>query len=272
MKKLLLCALGSLLSLAAVRAVDTTTVFNEIMYHPAGPADPEWIELYNQMAVNMDLSGWKITGGVNFTFPNGTTIPARGYLVVASDPGALQASTGITGVLGPWVGALNNSSETIQLKNRIGREMDRFHYEDSGQFPVAPDGGGVSLVKRQPGLASSNTESWTSSPRVLGTPSEPNFTNEQALSSGTTLSAYDAPWTFNQTGVNLGAAWAQTIICRGPMAGNPGRACLPLKMTPWRCRSGPRWRVRERRSPRTISSARFPSAAMPRRPCCNFRP
>src|SRR5262245_45680348 len=36
-------------------AADSVISFNEVMYHPAGD-DPalEWIELYNQMSVNMD--------------------------------------------------------------------------------------------------------------------------------------------------------------------------------------------------------------------------
>src|SRR5690606_32750812 len=110
------------------RAIDTTTVFTEVMYHPAGAADAEWIELHNQMAVNMDLSGWRITGGVNYTFTEGTTITAGGYVLVASNPTGLHAQSGVAGVLGPWTGALSNASETIRLVNRIGREMDRLDY------------------------------------------------------------------------------------------------------------------------------------------------
>ncbi len=43
-------------------ALDSTVVFNEIMYNPPGDTDAslEWVELYNQMAVDMDLSRWSI--------------------------------------------------------------------------------------------------------------------------------------------------------------------------------------------------------------------
>ena len=47
-------------------ALDSTVVFNEVMYHPAddpGAPGPEWIELHNQMAVDMDLSRWRLSGG-----------------------------------------------------------------------------------------------------------------------------------------------------------------------------------------------------------------
>ncbi|MEZ5303279.1 MAG: hypothetical protein R3F11_21950 [Verrucomicrobiales bacterium] len=32
---------------------DTTTVFNEIMYHPAEPGGAEWIELHNMLAADI---------------------------------------------------------------------------------------------------------------------------------------------------------------------------------------------------------------------------
>ncbi len=196
-------------------AVDSTTVFNEVMYHPAGAADSEWIEIHNQMSVNMDLSGWRITGGVNYTFLTGTTIPAGGYLVIAANPTALEAASGISGVLGPWTGALSNENETITLKNKIGRVMDEFSYRDSGEFPPAADGGGVSLAKRSSRLASGKAGNWTYSSQVGGTPTEQNFATGPTLGPAVTLSDYNAPWLYNQTGADLGASWAQTTYTAG---------------------------------------------------------
>ena len=85
---------GHLESLEPRLALDSTVVFNEIMYNPAGADETlEWVELHNQMGVNMDLSGWRLDGGVGFPFPNGTTLARGGYLVIASNPAALQAAT-----------------------------------------------------------------------------------------------------------------------------------------------------------------------------------
>ena len=50
-------------SLESRRVLDSTVVFNEIMYHPAEDESLEFIELHNQMAVDMDISAWQITGG-----------------------------------------------------------------------------------------------------------------------------------------------------------------------------------------------------------------
>ena len=52
--------------------LDSTVVFNEIMFHPADNEALEFIELHNQMAVDMDVSKWELSGGVNFEFPEGT--------------------------------------------------------------------------------------------------------------------------------------------------------------------------------------------------------
>ena len=46
---LLACAWGGL------ERADSVVVFNELHYHPAGVLDPEWIELHNQMAIDVDL-------------------------------------------------------------------------------------------------------------------------------------------------------------------------------------------------------------------------
>ena len=117
-----LCALAMVAAFPLVaRAVDATTVFNEVMYHPAAAGDTEWIELRNEMAVNMDLSGWKISGGVSFTFPNNTVIPAGGFLVVAANPAALAGVTS----LGPWTGSLNNADRKSTRLNSSHPRLSR---------------------------------------------------------------------------------------------------------------------------------------------------
>src|SRR5260221_7543617 len=57
---------------------DTVVVFNEIMYHPAtNEPNMEWIELHNQEAVDVDISGWSITGGINYSFASNTIVRGR---------------------------------------------------------------------------------------------------------------------------------------------------------------------------------------------------
>ncbi len=44
-------------------AADSVVVFNEVQYNPPGGGEEgEWLELFNQMGIKVDLSGWRIDG------------------------------------------------------------------------------------------------------------------------------------------------------------------------------------------------------------------
>ncbi len=168
--------LGCVLAASAVVRADSVVVFNEVHYHPdSAEAAREYIELHNQMSVDVDLSGWEITGGVDYVFPAGTVIPGRGYLVLVADPAGVQAAYGAAGALGPWSGRLSNSGEDLHLRDNNGREMDELDYGTGGRWPVGADGGGPSLTKRAPNLPSASPESWTTSWQTGGTPGAANF-------------------------------------------------------------------------------------------------
>ena len=48
-----------LLAFARAAFADSVVVFNEIHYHPAtNETALEWLELHNQMSIDVDLSGW----------------------------------------------------------------------------------------------------------------------------------------------------------------------------------------------------------------------
>ena len=43
--------------------LDSTAAFNELMYHPSGDENSlEWIELHNQVSLDLDLSRWRLAG------------------------------------------------------------------------------------------------------------------------------------------------------------------------------------------------------------------
>ena len=158
--------------------LDSTVVFNELMYHPADDGIGEWIEFHNQMATNLDLSGWTIRGGVDFSFPEDTIIPGFGYLVVAEDPAALASQGGYDDALGPLVGQLSNGGERVELVNNNGRVMNEIDYDDQGRWPVGPDGSGATLAKRNPNAGSEAPENWTTSFNMGGTPGASNFSDQ----------------------------------------------------------------------------------------------
>ena len=152
-------------------AVDSVVVFNEIHYHPVtDEALNEWVELHNQMAIDIDLSEWSLEGAVDFTFAEGTIIPGGGYLVIAANPAALQTAKGIGNVVGPFSGRLNNGTGRLELRDRNDRLMEEIEYRDGGKWPTEPDGSGATLAKRNPNLPSDAPENWISSVLVDGTP------------------------------------------------------------------------------------------------------
>ena len=199
--------IGSSLALGA----DSVVVFNEVMYHPeTNEPALEWLELHNQMAVDVDLSGWTIGGGIQAEFAEGTIIPGGGYVVVAAAPAELASHTGLTNLLGPFTGRLSNNGDTLELRNNNNRVMDRLVYGVDGKWPVGPDGSGVSLAKRDPNSASAEARRWTVSAVAGGTPGRLNFPpNAFELIHSTPIEIHSA-WKY-QTATNaLEDAWVQT--------------------------------------------------------------
>ena len=186
---------------------DCVVAFNELHYHPtAAQTAGEWIELKNQYAVNIDMSGWRLSDGVDFVFPAGTVIPAGGYLVIAANPAALQAATGLPGILGPFSGQLSNSGERVALKNNSDRVMDEIAYGTNGSWPCAPDGGGPTLARRGDNFPSTEAASWRASVTSSGTPGADNFP-AFLPPVVTTVVALNASWKYLANGSDPGSTW-----------------------------------------------------------------
>lgn len=189
---------------------DSIVTINEVMYHPTGPQSRgEWIELHNQMGINMDISGWALTDGIFYEFPEGTVIPGNGYLVIASNPAALQADTGFEHAVGPFTGRLNNSDERIVLRNNSNRLMDAIEYLDGDEWPVGADGSGASLAKSYVHDATADPENWEPSLQTGGTPGAENFPVSASVSTKTVLS-WGSVSKFNDSGTDFGKDWRTT--------------------------------------------------------------
>ncbi len=204
----------------AAPPVDSVVVFNELMYHPADVGEAgEWIELHNQMGIDIDLSDWSITGGIGFVFPDGTIISGGGHLVVARTAGA------VPGALGPWTGALANGGETIRLRDKNRRLMDEVTYGDSGNWPVSPDGSGVSLAKANEDRAGFEPSNWTPSAQIGGTPGAANFPPPPAPVSGRVID-FHSDWRYNNSGSGLAPAWTQPGYDDGQAGWQTGTAAF----------------------------------------------
>lgn len=153
----------------------TGLVFSEIMYNPAPRQDTnslEYIEIYNAESVFVDLGGWKLAGGITYTFPEGVRIYPGGFLLVAADPAAIQSIYGVSGALGPYSGRLNNGGDNLQLLNRAGAVRLDVEYDSKAPWPVSADGAGHSLVLARPSYGEDDPRAWSASARVGGSPGE----------------------------------------------------------------------------------------------------
>ncbi|MBN2506918.1 MAG: lamin tail domain-containing protein [Verrucomicrobia bacterium] len=117
---------GIPLSQSDTLLIDITAV----EFNPAsGNQDQEYIVLVNHSAEAADLSGWTLSGGVDFTFAPGTVIPAGDTLYVSPNVRQFRARTtdprGGQGlfVVGPYRGQLSARGETILLADRQGRPV-----------------------------------------------------------------------------------------------------------------------------------------------------
>ncbi len=104
-----------------------------VEFNPAsGTQEQEYFIIRNLSGSTLDISGWKLAGAVEYTFPGGTVIPAYtdgveniGLIHVARNPLQFRArASGPTGaqmrlVVGPYQGQLSARGETITLLRPI---------------------------------------------------------------------------------------------------------------------------------------------------------
>ena len=153
-------------------------VINEIMYHPhplaasegssnssdADATEPgSWIELYNAGRETVDLAGWSLVEGVEFSFAPGTMLAPGEFLVVAEQADVLQRWYPDILVAGEFDRNLSNRSDSIVLVDEIGNTSDEVRYFDSGYWHALADGGGSSLELRDPRADNTRPESWAAS-------------------------------------------------------------------------------------------------------------
>lgn len=156
--RLVATSLAFAVAIALSNAGRAQVFISEIMYHPVEePAfNPdgtpvmdlyeevhEFVELHNPGANPISLAGWKLAGGIEFTFPPFSIVQPGQFLVVAKDRTRLAAvavySLRESDLLGPYTGQLSNQGETIRLLNAEAETVDSVSYSAEFPWPVAAD-------------------------------------------------------------------------------------------------------------------------------------
>jgi hypothetical protein len=169
-------------------------VINEIHYNADDNTSfEEFVELHNTAGSPVNISGWKFSDGVEFTFAPGTSIPANGYVVVAQDPATLLSKFGVVAV-GQFTGGLSNGGERVAISDALGNVIDEVEYATSFPWPIASDGAGASMELINPNLDNNLGSNWRPSyiePLFASPDDDPPITGDSAL--------YDLAhrWSFN---------------------------------------------------------------------------
>ncbi len=178
-------------------------VMSELQYNAGdllAAADLEFIEIYNPTDATVDLTEWRLRGGVDFDFATGARLAARATLVLLPfDPqDAAETDRWTTfcthygldpnvtdGFVGGYLGQLSNGGETVRLQRADepppGTEViprlleDEVAYTDAAPWPTDADGSGNSLTRLGPLLWGNDPSSWSAAaatPGVVPLPAE----------------------------------------------------------------------------------------------------
>jgi uncharacterized repeat protein (TIGR01451 family) len=158
--------IGSLLVLEArSRATvglhtSATVVINEVAWGgTAANSSHEWIELYNNTATEIDLTGWTLAssdGSPNISL-SGTILGHDYYLLERVSDCAVSD---IPADQPPYSGVLGNSGERLELRDRSGTLIDQA--DGSGGWPAGSGAPGYHSMERVDAAAPDAPANWAS--------------------------------------------------------------------------------------------------------------
>ena len=168
---------------AVFEPADIQIVINEINYHSSPDVNPDdWVELFNNSSIPVDLSGWKFKDSDNthvYSIPNHTVLNANAFIVLCRDLSAFgNVFPDVAHVLGDLGFGFDGNGELLRLYDGGLHIVDSLIYDDRFPWPIEPDGNGPALALKNPNLDNTVPENWAVS-NGYGTPGEVNdvYTN-----------------------------------------------------------------------------------------------
>lgn len=151
-------------------------VITEIMYNPpeSGTDSTEYIEIYNNDSVAVNLNDYSFSQGIVYTLPN-ITLDTGNYLLLSVDSMGFYNRYGKSAY--QWTSSsLANGGEGIVLKDNLNRTVDSVDYDDGAPWPTSANGsvwangGGTSLVLCNPDSNNANGSNWALCTDSVSTP------------------------------------------------------------------------------------------------------
>ena len=123
-------------SIPAAQPASAVILINAWDYHPvSGNAAEQYVQLLNTNAYAVDVSGWHLTGAIEFTLRPGTVIPAGKSLCLAANVNAFRARAASPHagqnifVQGPFTGFLSPQGDSpLMLENNQGALISQNAY------------------------------------------------------------------------------------------------------------------------------------------------
>ena len=177
-KKLILlafCQIFLFCTREEIKPINSNGIFlNEV----AAKVGEDWIEIYNDLEIAVDLSGYKIYDSSEKPYTlSGLTISPKGYLVLICD----GTGTGITTSF-----RLSSSGEAVSLESPNGQLVDKVEYPSmsgSQSYARFPDGGSELLLTGSPTQGFSNGAGQTPTLRnVIRDPLIPSISTSVKIS------------------------------------------------------------------------------------------
>lgn len=166
--------------LVGTPASSLNLIVSELNYNPpSGQEGREFIELLNISTETIDLGGASFSEGLDFTFPQNTTLAAGQRILIVRDSAAFTVAeqANIVGSFQNDTG-LSNGGEQIVLLDHLGNLIFDFTYSDGGDWTDFPDGNGPSLTLINPADSPnlSDPANWRPSVFAAGSPGESDST------------------------------------------------------------------------------------------------
>ncbi len=132
----------------------TALVISEVLFRSSEGQEP-FIEIYHANPWAIPLDGYRLSGDITYTFPEGTQIEGLGLVTVRA---------------AEWTGELGKSSGSLRLLNPSGAVLLEINYGSAAPWPNVDDAEGRSFILTYPSFGESDPRAWSLSAIPGGSP------------------------------------------------------------------------------------------------------